>query len=138
MPQTQPMFEIRGFRGKNNVADPARILPSEGASFLAECRDADIDDELMVHKRAGFGSSCVLGKRNPFPLVKREYLPICPGPGPEKAQSGLHRNHGSSRGRTGEDGLCGGSWDRLPDQRDSYRVRQGGRFHYLSRSGAKI
>jgi len=61
MPQTQPMFEIRGFRGKNNVADPARILPSEGASFLAECRDADIDDELMVHRRAGFGAPCFPG-----------------------------------------------------------------------------
>ena len=61
MPQTQPMFEIRGFRGKNNVADPARILPSEGTSFLTECRDADIDDELMVHRRAGFGAPCVSG-----------------------------------------------------------------------------
>jgi hypothetical protein len=56
MPKTQPMFEIRGFRGKNNLADPARILPSGGASFLAECRDVDIDDEFMIHRRGGFGS----------------------------------------------------------------------------------
>ena len=55
MPKTQPMFEIKGFRGKNNLADPARILPSGGASFLAECRDADIDDEFMIHRRGGFG-----------------------------------------------------------------------------------
>jgi hypothetical protein len=56
MPKTQPMFEIKGFRGKNNLADPARILPSGGTSFLAECRDADIDDEFMIHRRGGFGA----------------------------------------------------------------------------------
>jgi len=55
MPKTQSMFEIKGFRGKNNLADPARILPSGGTSFLAECRDADIDDEFMIHRRGGFG-----------------------------------------------------------------------------------
>ena len=55
MPRTQPMFEIKGFRGKNNLADPARILPSGEASFLAECRDVDIDDKFMVHRRSGFG-----------------------------------------------------------------------------------
>ena len=55
MPKTQPMFEIKGFRGKNNLADSARILPSGETSFLAECRDADIDDEFMIHRRGGFG-----------------------------------------------------------------------------------
>jgi hypothetical protein len=61
MPKTHPMFEIKGFRGKNNLADPARILPSGGASFLAECRDADIDDEFMIHRRGGFGPPVFLG-----------------------------------------------------------------------------
>ena len=49
------MFEIKGFRGKNNLADPARILPSGGASFLAECRDVNIEDDFMIHRRGGFG-----------------------------------------------------------------------------------
>ena len=53
-PKTQPMFEIKGFRGKSNLSDPARILPSGGSSFLSECRDADIDDEFMIHRRGGF------------------------------------------------------------------------------------
>lgn len=58
---TQPMFEIRGFRGKNNVADPSRILPSGGSSFLAECLDADIDNELMIHRRKGYEEAAYLG-----------------------------------------------------------------------------
>jgi len=61
MPKTQPMFEIKGFRGKNNLADPARLLPSGGTSFLAECRDADIDDEFMIHRRGGFGAPVFSG-----------------------------------------------------------------------------
>jgi len=48
-------------RGKNNLADPARILPSGGTSFLAECRDADIDDEFMIHRRGGFGAPVFSG-----------------------------------------------------------------------------
>jgi hypothetical protein len=61
MPKTRPMFAIKGFRGKNNLADPARILPSGGSSFLAECRDVDIDDEFMIHRRGGFGLSIFPG-----------------------------------------------------------------------------
>ncbi len=61
MPKTQPMFEIKGIRGKNNVADPARLLPSGGSSFLAECRDADIDDQLMAHRRNGFAEPAYSG-----------------------------------------------------------------------------
>lgn len=63
MPKTQPMFEIKGFRGKNNQADPARILPSGGSSFLTECRDADIDDDFMIHRRKGFGAPSYSGAR---------------------------------------------------------------------------
>ena len=55
------MFEIKGFRGKNNVADPSRILPSGGTSFLPECLDADIDNELMAHRRKGFAEPCLPG-----------------------------------------------------------------------------
>ena len=122
------MFEIKGFRGKNNVADPARILPSGGASFLAECRDADIDDELMVHRRKGFGPPVYPGSGDSFPLVQRGDLPLCPGGGPEKAQSGLHGDNDYFRGGTGADGLCGRGRDRLPDQRNVDRIHARWRF----------
>jgi hypothetical protein len=51
----QPLFEIKAFRGKNNVADPTRILPSEGASYLSEALNVDIDNEFMLHRRKGYG-----------------------------------------------------------------------------------
>jgi hypothetical protein len=50
----QPLFQIKAFRGKNNVADPTRILPSEGASYLSEALNVDIDNEFMLHRRKGY------------------------------------------------------------------------------------
>jgi len=58
---TKPPFDNRGFRGKNNIANPTRILPSEGSSHLAESLNADIDNDLMADRRGGFGPPSYAG-----------------------------------------------------------------------------
>jgi hypothetical protein len=58
---TREIIKVKGFLGKNNVADAARIQPSRGKSFLAECLNTDIDDELMPHRRDGYGVSVRAG-----------------------------------------------------------------------------
>lgn len=61
MPGTQPLFEVRAFRGINNVDDPARVLPSGASSFLVEGENIDIDNKLMPHLRYGFGDASLSG-----------------------------------------------------------------------------
>ncbi len=58
-----PIFETKGIRGINNVADPARILPSGKGSFLTQGENIDIDNELMAHRRDGFGAPVLSGTR---------------------------------------------------------------------------
>lgn len=51
---TSPLVTIKGFLGKNNVADPARFPDKKGAIYLSECQNVDIDDQLMAHRRDGY------------------------------------------------------------------------------------
>jgi hypothetical protein len=57
------IFETKGFRGVNNVADPARVLPSGKGSFLTRGENIDIDNELMASRRDGFGAPFLAGTR---------------------------------------------------------------------------
>jgi hypothetical protein len=52
---TGDLASIKGFLGINNVADAARLQVRGGKSFLVECLNTDIDNELMLHRRDGFG-----------------------------------------------------------------------------------
>jgi len=61
MGHTKLLFETKGFRGKNNLSDPARVLPAGKGSFLTASLNVDIDDALMAHRRAGFASSSYSG-----------------------------------------------------------------------------
>jgi len=56
------IFETKGFRGVNNVADPARVLPSGKGSFLTWGENIDIDNELMARRRDGFGAPFLTAK----------------------------------------------------------------------------
>ena len=51
---TSPLANIKGFLGKNNVADPARYPDKKSAIYLSECQNVDIDDQLMAHRRDGY------------------------------------------------------------------------------------
>jgi hypothetical protein len=57
------VFETKGIRGVNNVADPARVLPSGKGSFLTQGQNIDIDNELMAYRRDGFGAPSYEGDR---------------------------------------------------------------------------
>jgi hypothetical protein len=139
MPKTQPMFEIKGFRGKNNLADPARILPSGGASFLAECRDVDIDDEFMIHRRGGFGSPifpgggihslwsngevCLFVQGGDLKRLNRDYsaLTVLPGSGPGRmvyveVAGKVYLTNGTVIGY-----LQGGNFQFFPDPKQPYK-----------------
>jgi hypothetical protein len=61
MANLSPIFETKGIRGINNVADPARVLPSGKGSFLTQGANIDIDNELMAHRRDGFGAPVLSG-----------------------------------------------------------------------------
>lgn len=54
---TSPLATIKGFLGKNNVADPARFPDKKSAIYLSECQNVDIDDQLMAHRRDGYPST---------------------------------------------------------------------------------
>ena len=47
-------FDIHGFSGINNVADPARMPPSKGIMPLREAVNVDIDDSGMISRGKGF------------------------------------------------------------------------------------
>jgi hypothetical protein len=51
---TSPLATIKGFLGKNNVADSARFPDKKNAIYLSECQNVDIDDQLMAHRRDGY------------------------------------------------------------------------------------
>ena len=60
---TVPLLSIRAFLGKNNYSDSTRVLATKDKAYLTECLNVDIDDDLMVHRRAGYGSAIYIGTK---------------------------------------------------------------------------
>jgi len=54
---TRPLSIVKGFLGKNNVAESTRFPDKRGSIYLSECKNVDIDDFLMVHRRNGYPST---------------------------------------------------------------------------------
>jgi len=60
---TQEIIKIKGFLGKNNVSDAARVVPKRGLAYLTECINVDIDNDLMPHRSSGYETAVVSGTR---------------------------------------------------------------------------
>ena len=139
MARTQPMFEIRGFKGKNNVPDPARVLPSDGVSFLSECRDTDVTDDMMPHRRTGFsspsfpgilvhslwsnGEVCLFIQGSDLKRLNLDYTAqtIFPGAGPSRmvyvdVNGKIYLTNGATIGYFRE-----GAFNDFPDPQQSYK-----------------
>jgi len=54
---TSPLATIKGFLGKNNVAESTRFPDKKGLVYLSECQNVDIDDQFMAHRRDGYPST---------------------------------------------------------------------------------
>lgn len=57
---TNLFAKIKGFLGKNNVAESMRFPDKKGLIYLSECQNVDIDDQLMAHRRDGYPATPAL------------------------------------------------------------------------------
>jgi len=60
---TAKILEIKAFRGIKNVGDWVRMPPKNGMAYLTEGVNLDIDNDLMPHRRDGYGAKIYGGSR---------------------------------------------------------------------------